>query len=84
MGKPRKIEIAYADGHWLAVVGPDLETFDCRSLTLLVSAVQSFLPAEPLIVVVDQLTVEDYFEAQVQFVEATRKSDAVVISSVDI
>jgi hypothetical protein len=84
MGELRKIDISYADGHWMAEVGPDHEAFDCRSLTLLVKAVQSFLAAEPLIFIVDQSTVEDYFEAEVQFKEALRKSDAVVISSVDV
>jgi hypothetical protein len=78
MDRPRKIDIAYADGHWLAELGPDHEAFDCRNLTLLVKAVQRFL-AEPLIFVVDQSTVEDFFDAQMQFMEATRKTDAVVI-----
>jgi hypothetical protein len=83
MDRPRKIDIAYADGHWLAALGPDHGTFDCRSLTLLLKAVQSVL-AEPLIFVVDHSTVDDFFDAQMQFMEATRKTDTVVISSFDV
>jgi hypothetical protein len=80
MHKPRKIDVAFADGHWLAEVGPDHGAFDCRSLTLLVKAVQ-VLVAEPLIFVVDYLTIEYHIDAKVQLFEASKTSGALVISS---
>ncbi len=82
MGEPRKIDVAYANGHWLAEV--DFYSFDCLSLMHLIKTVPRVLAGEALIFIVDQSTVENHFEAEVQFMEAARKADAVVISSVDV
>ncbi len=82
MDEPRKIDVAYADSHWLAEIG--FYSFDCPSLMHLIATVQRVLPDETMIFVVDQFTVEDYVEAEAQFAEATRKSEAVVISTADI
>jgi hypothetical protein len=82
MSEPRKIDVAYADGHWLAEV--DFYSFDCPNLMTLIKTVPCLLPDEELIFIVDQSTVEDYVAAEAQFVEASTKSGALVISSFDV
>jgi hypothetical protein len=81
--EPRRIDVVYADGHWLAQLGPDEEShFDCDYLRQLISAVQRTLPDQALLFVVDYLTIEYRLDAESQFIEAAEKSGAMVISSV--
>lgn len=83
MNDPRRIDVVYADGHWLAQIAPDPESeFDCGSLMQLIRAVQRALPADVLLFVVDYLTIEYHLDAESQFIEAAEKSGAMVISSV--
>ncbi|QAY96731.1 hypothetical protein CWB41_14140 [Methylovirgula ligni] len=83
MPEPRKIDVAYSDGHWLAEVAPDFdEPFDCESLQRLIEAVQRERPDEPLLFIVDWTTIEGYPDAELQLLDAGEKSGAMVISSV--
>ncbi len=83
MVEPRRIDVVYADGHWLAQGEPDPESeFDCGSLMQLIKAVQRALPDDVLLFVIDYLTIEYYVDAESQFLEAAEKSGALVISSV--
>jgi hypothetical protein len=82
MIEPRKVEVAYTEGHWLAEVEPDYdEPFDCRTLQKLIDKVQRDWPDQPLIFVVDQATVEGHVGALSQLLEASEKSGALVVSS---
>jgi hypothetical protein len=82
MIEPRKVEVAYTDGHWLAEVAPDYdEPFDCRTLQKLIDKVQRDWPDQPLIFVVDQATVEGHVGAESQLLEASEKSGALIMSS---
>jgi hypothetical protein len=79
----RRIDVVYADGHWLAQLGPDEEShFDRSYLRQLIAAVQRTLPDQALLFVVDYTTIEYYRDAELQFIEAKSKSGAMVISSV--
>jgi hypothetical protein len=83
MVEPRKVDVAYSDGHWLAEVAPDYdEPFDCRTLQKLIDKVQRDWPDQSLIFVVDRATVEGHVGAEAQFLEASEKSGALVIASV--
>jgi hypothetical protein len=85
MIEPRKVEVAYADGHWLAEVAPDYdEPFDCRTLQKLIDKVQRDWPDRPLIFVVDQATVEGDDHAVAQFFEVSEQSGALVIMRSDL
>ena len=83
MSEPRRVDVVFADGCWLASVAPDFDgEFDGADLLLLIQAVQQALPTQPLVFVIDRATVEGNSDAQAQFLEASEKSDASVISSV--
>jgi hypothetical protein len=83
MIESRKVDVAYTDGHWLAEVAPDYdEPLDCRTLQKLIDLVQREWPDQSLIFVVDQATVEGDSHAEAQFLDASEKSGALVISSV--
>jgi hypothetical protein len=85
MVDPHLVDVAYADGHWLAEAGPYFEgQFDLPTLMQIITAVQKSLPAETFVFVVDQSTVEDYEDAEAQVLEASEKSGALVISSVQV
>jgi|HubBroStandDraft_2_1064218.scaffolds.fasta_scaffold1406934_2 hypothetical protein len=79
---PRKIDVAYADGHWLAV-GSDFDPIDSPSLMHLITAVQHICPDEALIFVVDKPTAEGHDDAEAQFLEAGEKSGAFVVWSTE-
>ncbi len=82
MIESRKVDVAYSNGHWLAEVAPDYdEPLDCRTLQKLIDLVQRDWPDQSLIFVVDQATVAGYGHAEAQFLEASEKSGALVISS---
>lgn len=48
----------------------------------LIAAVQSALPSEPLLFVVDHATIEHHLDAEAQLLEASEKSGALIIGSV--
>jgi hypothetical protein len=80
MNDPRKIDVTYDDGHWLAV-GSKSDPIDSRSLMHLITAVQHVCPDEALVFVVDRPTAEGYDDAEAQFLEAGEKSGAFVVWS---
>ncbi len=80
--EPRRIDVAYADGHWLAAIAPGDEPLDHATLMHLIKAVQSVCPEEALLFVVDYLTVEYHLDAEKQFLETAEKSGAMVVTSV--
>lgn len=83
MSTPKKIDVAYTDGHWWAEITPDYEEPpDCESLLTLIEAVQRDWPDQEILFVVDQSTINGYPNAEAQLLEAVKKSDALVISSV--
>ncbi len=83
MSEPCKVEIAYTDGHWFADFSPrGDETMDCGSLLLLIKEAQNAKPDETLLFVVDQSTIQGHADAEAQFFNASEKSGAMVISSV--
>jgi hypothetical protein len=85
MSESRRIDVAYTDGHWLAEVVPEIiGWFDCASLGELIEVVQREWGGGALLFVVDQSTVEGYVDAESQFREASQKSGALVICSLDI
>ncbi len=82
MNDPRKVDVAYADGHWLAEVAPDYdEPLECSTFQALIDAVQRDWPDQALVFVVDQPTVEGHVEAEDQLLEASEKSGALIVSS---
>jgi hypothetical protein len=81
MNEPRRIDVVYADGRWLAQIAPDAE-FDRGSLRELIGAVQQALLDDILLFVIDYLTIEYHLDAEAQLLEASEKSGALVISSV--
>jgi hypothetical protein len=83
MNDPRKVEVAHADGHWLTQVSDGFFSFDCATLMQLIEAVQSALPGEELLFVVDYTTIEYLHDAQIQIIEARAKSGSTVITSVE-
>ncbi len=85
MIEPRKVDVAYAAGRWLAEVAPDYdEPVDCWSFQQLIDAVQQDWPDQPLVFVVDHSTIEGYVEAEAQFLDASEKSGALVVSSAEL
>jgi hypothetical protein len=77
-----ELAVAYANGHWLAQTGDGFLNFDCATLMQLIEAVQRELPDEALLFVVDYSTFAYYLDAEAQFLEATEKSAALLIASV--
>jgi hypothetical protein len=85
MIEPRKVDVAYADGRWLAEVPPDYdEPLDCVSLQQIIDIAQRDWSDRPLISVVDQPTVEGDDHAVAQFFEVSKKSGAMVIIRSDL
>jgi hypothetical protein len=83
MAELRKIDVAYTDGHWWAEITSDYEEPpDCASLQELIEAVQRDLPDQALVFVVDQATIEGFPAAEAEFLQASEKGGARVISSV--
>lgn len=83
MNEPRKVDVAFTDGRWLAEVGPYYdEPLECGTLQQVIDAVQRDWPDQSLLFVVDQSTVAGYAEAEGQLLQASEKSGALVISSV--
>jgi hypothetical protein len=83
MNEPRRVDVAYTDGHWWADITPGYEEPpDCDSLQKLIEAVQRDLPDQALLFIVDQATIDGYPAAEAQLLEANEKSGAMVISSV--
>jgi hypothetical protein len=81
--EPRRVDVAYSNNHWLAEVAPDYdEPLDCDSLQRVIDTVQRDWPDQPLIFIVDQSTIEGDVQAEAQLRDATEKSGAMVISSV--
>jgi hypothetical protein len=78
MIKMRRIDVAYTDGHWLAQIDTDCLPLDGPTLIQLIKEVQGALPDEALLFVVDYTTIEYYFEAEAQFLDASEKSDVLV------
>jgi hypothetical protein len=82
MTEPRKVEVAYSKGRWLAEVAPDYdEPIDCAGLQQLIDAVQQDWPAQSLLFVVGRSTIEGCIEAEAQFLEASEESGALFVSS---
>jgi hypothetical protein len=85
MIEPRKVEVAYADGHWLAEVPPDYnEPLDCVSLQQIIDTAQRDWPDQKLIFVVDQTTVEGDDHAVAQIFQVSKESGALVIMRSDL
>jgi hypothetical protein len=85
MNEPRRIEVAYTDGHWLAEAAPDYdEPLDCGTLQKLIDAVQRDWPDEPLLFIVDRSTIDGYLDAESQFLDESEKSGAMVVSSMQL
>ncbi len=83
MSEPRKIEVSYDGGHWRAEIVPEyVGWFEAPSLTELIDAVTQVLTTAPLLFVVDRSTVDGRLDAELQFLDASEKSRAMVISSV--
>jgi hypothetical protein len=82
MAEPRKIDVFFADGHWLTQVGAGFLHFDCATLTQLIEAVQQECPDEALLFIVDYSTIAYHPDAESQFREASEKSGALIIASV--
>ncbi len=82
MSELRKVDVAYTSGHWFADTPDRGEPIDCGDLAGLIKAVQRAQPAETLLFVIDQSTVEGDEEAEWQLLHAAEKSGALVISSV--
>ncbi len=81
--EPRRVDVAYSDDHWLAEVAPDYdEPLDCGSLQQVIDSVQQDWPDQSLIFIVDQSTIEGIVEAETELLDATEKSGALIISSV--
>lgn len=80
--EPRRIDVAYTDGHWLTQLSGEADVLDYPTLMQLIKAVQRALPDQALLFVVDYTTIEFYFDAELQFIEASEKSGAMVITSV--
>ncbi len=82
MVEPRKVDVAYTDGRWLAEVGPHYdEPLDCGTLQQLIDAAQRDWPDQSLLFIVDQSTTRGYRDAEAQLLDASEKSGALVISS---
>jgi hypothetical protein len=72
MNEPRKVDVAYTDGPWLAEVAPDYdEPIDCGTFQELIDAVQKDWPDQALVFVVDHSTTEGYEVAETQLLEAS-------------
>jgi hypothetical protein len=83
MNDPRKVDVAYVDGRWLAEVAPDYdEPLECGTFQELIDAVQRDWPDLALVFVFDRSTIEGSADAEAQLLEASEKSGALVISSV--
>ncbi len=82
MNDPREIDVAYADGHWLADAA-ESDPIDSPSLMHLITAVQHVCPDETLIFVVDKNTAGGHDDAEAQFLEAAEKSGAFVVWSTE-
>jgi hypothetical protein len=81
MNEPRQIDVAY-NGHWLTQTGEGFLRFDCSTLMQLIEAVRREYPDQSLLVVVDYSTIAYYPDAEAQVIEASEKSGALVIASV--
>lgn len=83
MTEPRRVDVVYTEGRWLAAVAPDFEgEFESVSLIQLVEAVQQAMPARSLIFVVDRSTMEGSADARNQIVEAREEGNAQIILNV--
>jgi hypothetical protein len=83
MNEPLRIDVTYTGGHWVTQLGEGFLCFDCATLMQLIEAVQGeCLADEALLFVVDWATVDSNLNAELQFLEARKKSGALVISSV--
>ncbi len=77
------VVVAYAAGRWLAEVAPDYDKpLDCGTLQKLIDVVKWEWPDQSLLFVVDQSSIEGRIEAETEFLEASEKRGALVISSV--
>ncbi len=82
MIEPRKVDVAYMAGRWLAEVAPDYdEPLQSDTFQRLIDTVQRDWPDQALIFVVNRSTTEGDEDAEAQFVDASEKSGALVISS---
>jgi hypothetical protein len=82
MIQPRKVEVAYTGAYWLAEVEPDFDRpLDRGTFQQLIDVVQREWPDQPLVFVVDRSTIEGNEDAEAQFLAASEKSGALVVSS---
>ncbi len=58
-----------------------LAGFEAPSLAKIIDTVTQVLPAGRLIFVVDQSTIEGHIDAEVQFLEVSEKSGALIVGS---
>ncbi len=81
MIEPRKVDVAYTAGHWLAEVAPYDQPLQGDTFQRLIDAVQRDWPDQALIFVVNRATVEGHQDAEAQLLDASEKSGALVVSS---
>ncbi len=82
MSDARKIEVLYSGGQWRAEIIPEyIGRFEAPSLAKIIDTVTQVLPAGRLIFVVDQSTIEGHIDAEVQFLEVSEKSGALIVGS---
>jgi hypothetical protein len=81
MTKPRRVDVSYGGGHWMAQVAPDFdESFDCVSLSRLIKAIANAYLTERLIFVIDQPSLEGHPRASREAFELIGDGDPVVMS----
>jgi hypothetical protein len=81
MSKSRQIDVVYVDGHWLTKLDGGFLRFGSATLMELIETVQQQCPDEALLFVVDYPTIEYRLSAEAQFIEASKKSGALIIAS---
>jgi hypothetical protein len=79
--KPLRVNVACTDGHWFADMPNVGEPIDSGTLAGLIKAVQRSRGDEVLTFVVDRSTIDGDEDAEWQFLQASGKSGALVISS---
>ncbi len=83
MSEPRKIEVVYCSGCWRAEIIPEyIGWFEAPTIAEFIEAVTEVFPSEELVFVVNSSSMDGNLDAELQFLEASEKSGATVISSV--
>ncbi len=81
MIEPLRVNVACTDGHWFADIPDVRQPIDSGNLAGLIKAVQRSRPDDVLTFVVDRSTIDGDEDAEWQFLQASAKSGALVISS---